>query len=423
MSIQIRPIGPGREISEASDARGQHEARRGEQPADVLVIVVFLSGKNTVGGVADVPGQLERGIDLGRACQSIVRGRADASRVDELSVRRRAQIEQRLILGEEGPLVGEDGFDRGEIDDQLIALHLPEVGIDRCRQLHIARGSPGEIDSGAGVRAVLDQIAQRRDVRRRIEVAFWRRSFDVDLLEIGQQRGVVVAQRGTRVALVAVVDPAIEIDPDGMARLGRVAHVDGLPGNEHLDMPFRGGLGDRMHPATVPVVRELVLIDDQPVARAAAQAHRELIAGLAAAVEIDHEADRVAEQDFGVARRLLANARQGVGLLDHECDGQPLGRGDHARLGRVLRIIERERIGPFPARAGIGIRAGPFGLIENTVDHNGRAGIRTETQEQRADGKGAHQHGKRRQLRPRHSTFHFPVANGVTRTGRDDSES
>src|SRR6185295_6778519 len=61
-----------------------------------------------------------------------------------------AEVERPRSLDEERPPLGEEGFERGEVDDRRIGLHLAEIRID----------APGEGE--AWRQRVLDVDAERR---------------------------------------------------------------------------------------------------------------------------------------------------------------------------------------------------------------------------------------------------------------------
>src|SRR3546814_4660902 len=68
--------------------------------------------------------ELDRGGDVTRTLAVIGRA-ADAPRVQQLAVvGRRGVFEQPLVLGEERPLVADEGLGGAEVDNQVVALDL-----------------------------------------------------------------------------------------------------------------------------------------------------------------------------------------------------------------------------------------------------------------------------------------------------------
>ena len=64
---------------------------------------------------------------------------------------RAAHVEQRLILGEERPLVAEQHFDRIEVDHQLVGFDLAEIRVERRVYRKAGAESVPEIEPGARI--------------------------------------------------------------------------------------------------------------------------------------------------------------------------------------------------------------------------------------------------------------------------------
>ena len=59
------------------------------------------------------------------------------------------RLEQVESFGEEGPLLGEERLEGGDVQDALIRLDLAEIGIDRSDQGQVARQRIAQIEAGA----------------------------------------------------------------------------------------------------------------------------------------------------------------------------------------------------------------------------------------------------------------------------------
>ncbi len=82
----------------------------------------------------------------------------------------------------------------------------------------------------------------------------------------------------------------------------------------------------RVLPRAVPIAIEFVLIGDQAIANAAAEADGEFIADLRVGVEIHHQRHRVADQTLRIARCARFDASFAGRLIDDERRGQALSR-------------------------------------------------------------------------------------------------
>ncbi len=174
--------------------------------------------------VARPPGQLGGAQDRGRcgrldecACPWYLRRPADAARVEDLRFRvEEAERLTQAILGktgedlaafsEEGSLFLEEGLERREVHHRGVDLDLPEVGIHRGAQRHVARKPVFQIETGAAERACtiveriagairFDELSTGRHIRKQLDVP---RSPDVGhAFETRHPRGqaVLVARR------------------------------------------------------------------------------------------------------------------------------------------------------------------------------------------------------------------------------------
>ena len=88
---------------------------------------------------------LERQGDVGDAFRAGIWRSTDAARVDQLAAAAGGEREQRLIFGEEGPLLVEAGFDGAEVDDQVIAFDLAEVRAQGQAELLASGRAPEQV--------------------------------------------------------------------------------------------------------------------------------------------------------------------------------------------------------------------------------------------------------------------------------------
>ena len=166
LAIEERPVDVGDEQAEILRAEIAHQAHRAEGAADRLG---FVRREHAVLGRAEAAVEFERGGDVARAVAVIGRA-ADAARVEQLAeVGGRGELEDALVLGEERPLVADEGFGRVEVHDQVVAFHLAEVRVHRGEQLHLAVRFPEHVDAGVRLGVVVDDVVQARNVRRQRE--------------------------------------------------------------------------------------------------------------------------------------------------------------------------------------------------------------------------------------------------------------
>src|SRR3546814_8318027 len=77
-----------------------------------------------------------------------------------------SDLEQPLVLGEERPLVADEGLGGAEVDNQVVALDLAEIRIERGGELELAAGLPEDVGATLEVAAAADVVVQARHVRR-----------------------------------------------------------------------------------------------------------------------------------------------------------------------------------------------------------------------------------------------------------------
>src|SRR3546814_3531877 len=91
---------------------------------------------------------------------------SDVCSSDLAVVGRRGVFEQPLVLGEERPLVADEGLGGAEVDNQVVALDLAEIRIERGGELELAAGLPEDVGATLEVAAAADVVVQARNIRR-----------------------------------------------------------------------------------------------------------------------------------------------------------------------------------------------------------------------------------------------------------------
>src|SRR3546814_5883512 len=114
-----------------------HQPQRAERAPGLARLV---GDEHALLGFAETAVELDRGGDVTRTLAVIGRA-AHAPRVQQLAVvGRRGVFEQPLVLGEERPLVADEGLGGAEVDNQVVALDLAEIRIERGGELELAAG-------------------------------------------------------------------------------------------------------------------------------------------------------------------------------------------------------------------------------------------------------------------------------------------
>ncbi len=310
-----------------------------EQHADILLVellgqargaeetpglAAFVRREHTIARAAEAAVEFDRSIDLARTV-AVVRRATDTSRIDELTVVvEQTEIEDALILGEERTLVAEVSFGRAEVDDEIVALDLAEVRLERCGKLKLPARLPENVRAFGEVTMTAHVVVQARHVWGDREQGL-AESRHFDAREIRQKARLVETRGGPRNAFASRTDDAVEIDAERALAVARLAHRRGVPRNQYFDRPAFRVFADRGLPDAVPILVEVALVGDDAVVDCAGGRDGEVVAGAAVADEVDDQIDAV-DLIGEVALHALARARHVRGLHAAECDREALRR-------------------------------------------------------------------------------------------------
>ncbi len=163
LAIKVRTIHAGHHHAQVLVLEITHQPQRVERAPHLVRLV---GGKHAVLGLPERAVELDRGGDVARAT-AIVGRPADPAGIQQLAeIRRRGVFEQPLVLGEERSLVADEGFGGAEVDHQVIAFHLAEIGIERGGHLELAVGLPEQIHAAVEIAVTANVVVQARCVRR-----------------------------------------------------------------------------------------------------------------------------------------------------------------------------------------------------------------------------------------------------------------
>src|SRR3546814_12110183 len=76
-----------------------------------------------------------------------------------------SDLEQPLVLGEEQPLVADEGLGGAEVDNQVVALDLAEIRIERGVELEMASGLPEDVGATLKFASATSVDVQARHAR------------------------------------------------------------------------------------------------------------------------------------------------------------------------------------------------------------------------------------------------------------------
>jgi hypothetical protein len=241
----------------------------------------------------------------------------DAPRVEHLRLLRPAEGEDRRALGEEGPLLGEEEREAGEVHHLPVHLGLREVGEDGevgrervgDRHLHVEPGGEGARGCGpqrlgaVGVEASLAQSPLAEDERTQLGACARRQrteALDRPLL-LEEAIALAAAPRAPEHFLVRPREEAAEVHPHRRDVL-RIAQR--RPRDEHLGAP--AALEDRRArvPDAVPLLVPALEGDVLTVPERAVGVGAEVERAPLVAEAVDHQADVVVGAELGVATQL-----------------------------------------------------------------------------------------------------------------------
>ena len=145
LGSETGPVDAGHHRAEALGVAVATRAQRVEVAPD---LVGFGRGEHAVVRRPQAAVELDRRGDVARFAAVVVGRATDAAGVDQPVVgveRAERHVEVALVLGEERALVAEEGLDRAEVHDELVALDLAEVRIERTAELELAVGLPEDV--------------------------------------------------------------------------------------------------------------------------------------------------------------------------------------------------------------------------------------------------------------------------------------